>query len=89
IQHGAVEHAIVNEQLTAELRRELPAISSMLSLVYVYPHRLEPESGLTGSVLFKPVISISPDFAAPAEVLEKLLKLPIAERYRAGLGGEH
>ncbi|WEE06617.1 hypothetical protein PXW05_09470 [Serratia marcescens] len=89
IQHGAVEHAIVNEQLTAELRRELPAIRSMLSLVYVYPHRLEPESGLTGSVLFKPVISISPDFAAPAEVLEKLLKLPIAERYRAGLGGEH
>lgn len=42
IQHGAVEHAIVNEQLTAELRRELPAIRSMLSLVYVYPHRLEP-----------------------------------------------
>lgn len=89
IQHGAIEHAIVNEQLTAELRRELPAIRSMLSLVYVYPHRLEQESGLTGSVLFKPVISISPDFAAPAEVLEKLLKLPIAEQYRAGLGGEH
>lgn len=89
IQHGAVEHAIVNEQLTAELRRELSDIRSMLSLVDVYPHRLEPESGLTGSVLFKPVISISPDFAAPVEMLEKSLKLAIAESYRAVLGGEH
>ena len=61
----------------------------MLSLVDVYPHRLEPESGLTGSVLFKPVISISPDFAAPVEMLEKSLKLAIAESYRAVLGGEH
>lgn len=89
IQHGAVEHAIVNEQLTAELRRELPTIRSTLSLVDVYPHRLKPESGLTGCVLFKPVISISPEFTAPADVLEKQLKLPIAEQYRAGLGGEH
>lgn len=89
IQHGAVEHAIVNEQLTAELRRELPAIRSTLSLGDVYPHRLKPESGLTGCVLFKPVISISPEFIAPADVLEKQLKLPIAEQYRAGLGGEH
>ncbi|APO81848.1 hypothetical protein [Pseudomonas putida] len=89
IQHGAVEHAIVNEQLIAELRRELPAIRSMISLDDAYPHWLQPESGLTGIVSFKPVISLSADFSAPAEELEKPLKLPIAEQYRASQGGEH
>lgn len=89
IQHGAVENAIVNEQLVTELRKDLPAIRSMISLDDVYRHLLQPESGLTGSVAFKPVISLSPDFAAPAEQLEKPLKLPIAEQYRAGLGGDH
>lgn len=89
IQHGTVEHAIVNEQLVAELRKELPAIRGMISLDDVYLHLLQPEGGLTGSVAFKPVISLSPDFAAPAEQLEKPLKLPIAEQYRAGHGSDH
>lgn len=87
IQHGTLEHAIVNEQLVAELYKELPAIRRNISLDYVYRHRLRPESGLIGSVAFKPVISLSPEFAAPAEQLEKTLKLPIAEQYRIGHGG--
>lgn len=89
IQHGAVENAIVNEQLVAELRRELPAIRDMISLDDVHRHLLRPVSGLTGSVEFKPVISLSSDFAAPVELLGKPLKMPIAEQFRADLGGDH
>ncbi len=89
IQHGAVENAIVNEQLVAELRKELPAIRDMISLDDVHRHLLQPVSGLTGSVAFKPVISLSSDFAAPAELLGKPLKMPIAEQFRADLGGDH
>lgn len=89
IQHGAVENAIVNEQLVAELLKELPAISQMISLDEVYRHLLQRESGLTGSVAFKPVISISPHFAAPAEQLEKPLKLLVSEQYRVDHGGSH
>ncbi|WP_095148429.1 hypothetical protein [Pseudomonas sp. Irchel s3a18] len=89
IQHGAVENAIVNEQLVAELRKELPAIRNMISLDEVYRHLLKPETGLTGSVAFKPVLSISPDFAAPAEQLEKPLKLLVSEQYRVNHGGDH
>lgn len=89
IQHGAVENAIVNEQLVAELLKDLPAIRDLISLDDVHRHLLQPGSGLTGSVAFKPVISLSPDFAAPAELLGKPLKLPIAEQFRADLGGDH
>lgn len=89
IQNGAVGNAIVNEQLVAELYKEMPTIRDMISLDDVYRHRLQPESGLTGSVEFKPVISLSPDFAAPAEQLEKPLKLPVAEQYRTDHGGDH
>ncbi|AZD79036.1 hypothetical protein [Pseudomonas chlororaphis] len=89
IQHGAVENAIVNEQLVAELRKELPAIRDMISLDDIYRHLLQPVSGLTGCVAFKPVISFSADFAAPVEQLDKLLKLPVAELYRVGPGGDH
>lgn len=89
IQHGAVENAIVNEQLVAELRKELSSIRDMISLEDVYRHLLDPVSGLTGSVAFKPVISLSPDFAAPLEQMEKPLKLPVAEQYRADHGGNH
>ncbi|MOA59209.1 hypothetical protein D3C78_1837720 [compost metagenome] len=67
----------------------MPAIRDMISLDDVYRHLLQPVSGLTGSVAFKPVISLSPDFAAPAEQLEKPLKLPVAEQYRADHGGDH
>jgi hypothetical protein len=87
IQHGAVENAIVNEQLLAELRKELPAICEMVSLDGAYHHQLLPTSGLIGSVAFKPVISVSQDFAAPAEQLEKPLRLPVAELYRTDPGG--
>lgn len=89
IQHGTLEHAIVNEQLVTELNKELPAIRRSISLDHVYHHQLRPESGLTGSVAFKPVISLSPEFAAPAELLGKTLKLPVAEQYRTGHGGVH
>ncbi|HDL7534784.1 TPA: hypothetical protein PXN94_001435 [Yersinia enterocolitica] len=89
IQHGSVEHAIVNEQLLVELRKEVPDIRSMISLDDVFRHPLQSKSGLIGSVAFKPVISLSPDFAAPAELLEKTLKLPIAEQYRIVYGGAH
>jgi hypothetical protein len=86
IQHGAVGNAIVNEQLVTELGKELPAIRDMISLDDVYCHPLQPVSGLTGSVAFKRVISLSPDFAAPAEQLEKPLKLPVAEQFRVEQG---
>ncbi|MBV4483255.1 hypothetical protein [Pseudomonas khavaziana] len=89
IQHGAVENAIVNEQLVAELRKELPAIRHLISLDEVYPYLLQPESGLTGSVTFKPVLSISPHFAAPADLLEKPLKLLVSEQYRVSYGGDY
>ncbi|RQA44847.1 hypothetical protein IPC491_08065 [Pseudomonas aeruginosa] len=89
IQHGVVENAIVNEQLVAELRKDLPAIRDMISLDDVYRHQLPAVCGLTGSVAFKPVISLSPDFAAPAELLGKSLKLPIAEQFRTDCGGDH
>jgi hypothetical protein len=82
IQHGAVENAIVNEQLVAELRKELPAIRDLVSLDGAYRHRLLPTGGLIGSVVFKPVISASKDFAAPVEQLEKPLRLSVAELYR-------
>ncbi|EKN3947821.1 hypothetical protein DVP60_08695 [Yersinia enterocolitica] len=89
IQHGSVEHAIVNEQLLVELRKELPAIRSMISLDNVFRHPLQSKTGLIGSVAFKPVINLSTDFAAPAELLEKTLKLPIAEQYRIVYGSAH
>ncbi|MFF5867657.1 hypothetical protein [Pseudomonas sp. NPDC012596] len=89
IQHGALENAIVNEQLVAELSKELASIRGMISLDDVYRHLLQPESGLTGSVAFKPVLSISSDFSAPAEQLGKLLRLPIAEQYRTGYGDDY
>jgi len=89
IQHGAVENAIVNEQLVAELRKDLPAIRDMISLDDIHRHQLQPVSALSGSVAFKPVISLSLDFAAPAELLGKPLKLPIAEQFRANVGEDY
>jgi len=88
-QQGAVKNVIVNEQLVAVLYKELPHIRDMISLNDVYHHRLQPTSGLTGSVVFRLVLSLSADFAAPAEQLEKLLKIPLAEQYRTGHGDDH
>lgn len=89
VQHGAVASAIVSEQLVAVLRKELPVIREMIALNDVYHHQLQPESGLSGSVALKLVLSLSPDFAAPAEQLEKTLKLPISEQYRTDHGVDH
>lgn len=82
IQHGVVEHAIVNEQLAAELCKEVASLRSALSMAEVYYHILAPESGLVGSVAFYPVIGISSGFAAPADEFGKSMKLIFAEQYR-------
>ncbi|WP_427312111.1 hypothetical protein [Cupriavidus sp. H39] len=89
IRHGVVENAIVNEVLVTELSREVDDdFRAMISGSVAYRHRLSAASGLVGSVLFRPVIALSTDFAAPADTFGKPLRLPVIEQYRADTEGE-
>lgn len=88
IQHGVLESAIVNEQLVAELRKEIGHLRDLVSTAAEYQHMLLPERGLIGSVEFHPVISISSGFAAPPEEFGKPMKLLAAEQYRGEPGDD-
>lgn len=86
IEHGVMESAIINEQLTVELRKELGYLRDMVSHDGGYRHLLTPENGLVGSVRFDPVIGIAHGFAAPPEEFGKPMKLLFAEQYRCEPG---
>lgn len=88
IQHGVLESAIVNEQLVAELCKEIGHLRDLVSTAAEYRYMLPPESDLIGCVAFHPVISISPGFAAPPEEIGKPMKLLAAEQYRGEPGDD-
>tara|TARA_R110000868_G_scaffold155362_1_gene381803 strand:+ start:19435 stop:21033 length:1599 start_codon:yes stop_codon:yes gene_type:complete len=89
IQHGVIGNAIVNEQLLVELHKELPVIRETVDLNDLHHFPLPRASGLKGSVIFKLVLGISRDFAAPTELIEKPIKLPVSEQYRSECGGDY
>lgn len=81
IQHGTVEHAIVNEQLVMELSNSITVLRDNIVGHDIYSHRLQPACGLEGMVIIKPIIGVKPDVYAPIEKLGKIVKLPIIEQF--------
>lgn len=81
IQHGTVEHAIVNEQLVTQLSNSITALRNNISGHDTYSHRLQSTCGLEGIVTIKPIIGTESDVYAPVEKLGKIVKLPIIEQF--------
>lgn len=86
IQHGTVEHAIVNEQLVIELNNSISILRQNLSSCDTYNHKLQPDCGLEGYVTIKPIVNLTSSIYAPAEKFGKIFKLPILEQYCVGRG---
>lgn len=81
--NGRIENEIVDEQVISELKKNGMLINDLSSGGNYFSFGMPPESGLTGSVSFYPVVSVSDNFTAPDEMLGAISKLSTLEKYRS------
>lgn len=82
IQHGRIEHAIVNDQLVALLKRYINTIRENCSRGDFFRENIDPASGLSGAISFFPVHDVSTGFKAPQDRLEDIKPVVELELFR-------
>ncbi len=82
IQDGKIESAIVNEQLTSELNTDISQIKELCSSGEIFRRGVKQSSGLSGTVRFYPVTSVSAGFNAPNKKIGEICRTILFECYR-------
>lgn len=80
IRHGLIKHSLINEQIVEVLRKSLPKLSE-LTKSEKYKEDFAADTGLSGEVYFRKIISMHDNYAAPDDQLEKPIGLALAEQY--------